>query len=241
MNLEHTENEEQKSIAPEPEGGHFSLESMKENVNANIDSVIENSSSKIRTQVESIKNYAGAEVPDIEVAQTIGNNANSEIMKAGEEAKRLILSVNLNEKTEQEGLKTKELLASGKILDPELINKLAQIEAIDPNSPTFEFKQDRYDSFIRNDKRNPINSLTANQNEFKKLIDNNELLSESMIMRAHRKGGVIAGNGNYNRYGVDSKTGELTLISGTSKTNTSGSPEYFKFLKEKAKELGVNL
>lgn len=130
---------------------------------------------------------------------------------------------------------TINLDSSGYIFDPELLHKIAQLEAISPD--TFEFDQSRYDKYIKDeqDGKHGERAVTSNQEKIKKLIDEGKTRQKALL-----DGEIIYGQGGYNRYSF-SNNGEIKLESGKVKTNTTGSQQYFDALRSKAKELGMDI
>ncbi len=115
------------------------------------------------------------------------------------------------------------------ILDEDLLDKIAQIEAIDVN--TCESSEDRKREYISGEPKRGSYSVTANQEKFKEMLElDGEILDYSDAE-------VIYGQGGWNRYGIDSETGTVKLLRGVS--NTTGSPKYLEAVEKKAKELGL--
>lgn len=140
---------------------------------------------------------------------------------------------NLKEKTKNEInliLESKEqIIKTPSILDEDLLDKIAQIEAIDVN--TCEYSKDRKQEYISTESKRGNYSVTANQEKFKEMLElDGEILDYSDAE-------VIYGQGGWNRYGIDSETGTVKLLRGVS--NTTGSPEYLAAVEKKAKELGL--
>lgn len=115
------------------------------------------------------------------------------------------------------------------ILDEDLLDKIAQIEAIDVNSG--EFSAERKQEYVSGEAKRGSYSVTANQEKFKEMLElDGEILDYSDAE-------VIYGQGGWNRYGIDSDTGTVKLLRGVS--NTTGSPKYLEAVEKKAKELGL--
>lgn len=131
---------------------------------------------------------------------------------------------------------TINLDSSGCIFDPELLHKIAQLEAI--SQDTFEFDQSRYEKYIKDEQegRHRGYSVTSTQEKLKKLEEEGEDLKDVLY-----ESEIIYGEGGWNRYKVDEDTGMIKLDSGKSATNTTGSKQYFEALRSKAKELGMDI
>lgn len=134
-----------------------------------------------------------------------------------------------------EGKETINLHSPGCIFDPELLDKIAKLEAI--NHDTFEFDQACYDKYIDDEKRgmHGERSVTSNQEKIKRMIDKGEDMQNAIA-----EGEVIYGISGLNRYFIDIN-GEIKLASGNIKDNTSGTQEYFDAIRAKGNELGMNL
>lgn len=131
-----------------------------------------------------------------------------------------------------EGQEEKEKYPEGHILNPDMLDKIAQLEAIDPN--TGEFNQERYEDYINSQAR--LGSYTVGENQ--KRI-NEAIQSGKELKKALRRVEVIYGQGGWNRYPINEDTGEVFLSRGIS--NTTGSPEYKAKLAQRAKELGIKV
>lgn len=135
-----------------------------------------------------------------------------------------------------ENLESKEEYPEGHIMNSNMLDKIAQLEAI--SQDTFEFIQDRYDKYIEDELsgKHSGGSVTGNQEKIKELIKQGEDMEDALF-----EADVIYGEGGWNRYVVDADTGMVKLNSGKSATNTTGSKEYFDTLRSKAKELGMDI
>ncbi|MCX6755684.1 MAG: hypothetical protein NT068_04095 [Candidatus Nomurabacteria bacterium] len=129
-----------------------------------------------------------------------------------------------------ESKETKQEFSENYILNPKLLDKIAQMEAIHPE--TLEFDQQRYDDYINGQAKLGNYSVGVNQNKVR-----DALATGKSIRRARTE--PIYGQGGWNRYGIDGESGEVKLLRGVS--NTSGSEEYKIKLAEKAKELGFKV
>lgn len=155
-----------------------------------------------------------------DVIEGITSEIDSEIESLKEKSKDEINSV----------LESNEQIAKNpSILDEDLLDKIAQIEAIDVNN--CEYSADRKQEYISGEAKRGNYSVTANQEKFKEMLEiDGEILDYSDAE-------VIYGQGGWNRYGIDSDTGTVKLLRGVS--NTTGSPEYLAAVEKKAKELGL--
>lgn len=155
-----------------------------------------------------------------ETVEEITSEIDSEIESLKERSKDEINSI--LESNEQ-------ITKNPSILDEDLLDKIAQIEAIDVNS--CEYSADKKQEYISGEVKRGNYSVTANQEKFKEMLDmEGEILDYS-------EAEVIYGQGGWNRYGIDSDTGTVKLLRGVS--NTTGSPEYLAAVEKKAKELGL--
>ena len=155
-----------------------------------------------------------------ETVEEITSGIDSEIESLKERSKDEINSI----------LESNEQIAKNpSILDEDLLDKIAQIEAIDVNN--CEYSADRKQEYISGEAKRGNYSVTANQEKFKEMLEiDGEILDYSDAE-------VIYGQGGWNRYGIDSDTGTVKLLRGVS--NTTGSPEYLAAVEKKAKELGL--
>jgi hypothetical protein len=135
------------------------------------------------------------------------------------------------------GQESKEGYPEGHIMNPQMLDKIAQLEAI--SHDTFEIIQDRYEKYIKDEQegRHGQNSVTFNQKNLGKLLEEDSDSKEDIFAFDSE---VIYGEGGWNRYTIDA-TGAVKLNSGTSATNTTGSKQYFDALRSKAKELGMDI
>lgn len=130
-----------------------------------------------------------------------------------------------------EGQESKEEYPEGHIMNPKMLDKIAQLEAID--TTTGEFNQERYDDYINGQAKLGSYSVGENQKKLQKKIDAGKKIKNYYDTE------VIYGQGGWNRYPVNQDTGEVFLSRGSS--NTTGSPEYKVKLAQKAKELGIKV
>ncbi len=128
----------------------------------------------------------------------------------------------------------KEGYAEGHIMNPKMLDKIAQLEAINP--VTLEFNQERYDDYINDRDNNGKCTVVEIQKKLKEIIERGD---EDEIKDAYYNSEVIQGKGGYNRYPVNEDTGEVFLSRGRS--NTTGTPAYKAKLAQKAKELGLKI
>lgn len=156
-----------------------------------------------------------------ETVESLTNQIDTEIEAVKERVESEINAITLESK--------ETLVKPLSILDQNLLDKIAQIEAIDVN--TYEYSEDRKQEYISTESKRGNYSVTANQEKFKEMLDiEGEILDYSDAE-------VIYGQGGWNRYGIDSETGTVKLLRGVS--NTTGSPEYLAAVEKKAKELGL--
>ncbi|MEI7765116.1 MAG: hypothetical protein WCI93_00855 [bacterium] len=129
-----------------------------------------------------------------------------------------------------DGQESKEEYPEGHILNSKTLGKVAQLEAIDPN--TGEFNQERYDDYINMQPSLERRSVGENQKVIKEAMEGGKAFDRSL-----RDAEIIYGEGGMNRYGIDIRSGIVKLLRGSS--NTSGNPDYKTKLVQKAKELGI--
>jgi hypothetical protein len=129
------------------------------------------------------------------------------------------------------GQESKEGYSEGHIMNPQMLDKIAQLEAID--TTTGEFNQERYDDYINGQAKLGVYTVGENQKKLQKKIDAGKKIKDYYNTE------VIYGQGGWNRYPVDLNSGEVFLSRGAS--NTTGSPEYKAKLAQKAKELGIKV
>lgn len=178
------------------------------------------------SQEEIKNNEVTKEVSPVEVVSD-----EDKVIKAEENNKKI------EEKKEEiikqfSGQEVKKEFSEVHIMNPQILNKIAQLEAIDPN--TLEFNQNRYDDYMNSEKQRGDYSVTENQKKIQQTIDNGGNLEDS-----YWDAEVIYGQGGWNRYPVNTDTGEVFLARGAG--ITTGSPEYKTKLAEKAKELGIKV
>ena len=129
------------------------------------------------------------------------------------------------------GQESKEEYPEGHIMNPQMLDKIAQLEAID--TTTGEFNQERYDDYINGQAKLGAYTVGENQKKLQKKIDAGKKIKNYYDTE------VIYGQGGWNRYPVNQDTGEVFLSRGAS--NTTGSPEYKAKLAQKATELGIKV
>lgn len=120
---------------------------------------------------------------------------------------------------------TKNEFPEGHVMNPKMLEKIAQLEAIDPD--TLEFNQQRYDAYLSSSEGNTIKT---SQDDYNKRINEGKKPRNDNV--------TIYGKGGYNRY---SATEKFIVKLDTGHTVSSGKPEYRQKLAEKAKEFGLEV
>jgi hypothetical protein len=125
-------------------------------------------------------------------------------------------------------LEKKEGYEENHIMNPGMLNKIAQLEAISPD--TLEFDQERYDNYMNSQSKLGPYSVGENQKKIQEGLDMGEQISDVPLE-------TIYGQGGWNRYLVNNMDGKVSLSE--AKDQSTGSPEYRAKLAQKAKELGL--
>ena len=188
-------------------------------------------------RIEDTKKVEGADVENIVIIpkESVVNAPNDEELQAIETAKAE------NKEADQAKFdeirnelmgenENKEEFPEGHIMNLNMLDKIAQLEAINPD--TSEFDQDRYDNYMNGQSKLGAYSVGENQKIIKEKIQQGKSLEKALLRTE-----IIYGDGGWNRYRVDPFTGMVKLLRGVS--NTSGSGEYKAKLAEKAKEIGL--
>lgn len=136
-----------------------------------------------------------------------------------------------------ENSESKEEYPEGHIMNANMLDKIAQLGAIDTDS--LKFVQSRYDKYMQEEQngKHGINSVTFNQKNLKQLLEEDPDSKEDIFAFDSN---VIYGEGGWLRFEIDA-SGAVKLDSGISATNTTGSKQYFEALRSKAKELGMEI
>jgi len=154
--------------------------------------------------------------------------------KAEENMKKFLTTQTSENKEEQKnieptdnknkGQESTESFPEGHIMDPKILDKIAQLEAISPS--TLEFDQQRYDDYINSSEGNTIQK---SQDEIKRRLNEGKKPNYDNVS--------IYGKGGWNRY--DATDGIVRLSRGS--TVSTGTEEYKAKLAQKAKELGIRV
>jgi ParB-like chromosome segregation protein Spo0J len=149
-------------------------------------------------------------------------NVDEEIAKLRQE-----IATHLDGGTIESGMENKEGLSENNILNPNILDKVAQMEAIDP--ATGQFSQERYDDYMNNQSKLGTYSVGENQKRAQEAVD----MGDEMDMVDFE---AIYGVGGMNRYMVDQE-GNVHLSRGGDVA--SGGELYKTALLNKARELGI--
>ena len=186
-------------------------------------------------QEETITNESVKEVAPIEVISEEDKQVQDEIKDQKEKENNKEITKKREEIMQQlGGIESKEEYPEGHILNSNILDKIAQLEAIDKDS--LEFNQEKYDQFIEEEKNGTSGPVIGNQEKIKRFVEEGDDLESSLS-----EADVMYGIGGWNRYVVDADTGMVKLDSGKSATNSTGDRSYFNALKAKAKELGMDI
>lgn len=183
-------------------------------------------------QEKIINNESVEEVAPAEVVSEEDNQAKIELKAAKIELKaqkekennEQIAKIKEGIMNQLGGQESKEEYPEGHIMNPQMLDKIAQLEAISPS--TLEFDQQRYDDYINSSEGNTIKK---GQDEIKARLNEGKKPRYSNIS--------IYGKGGWNRY--DATDGIVRLSRGSSVT--TGGPEYKTKLAQKARELGIKV
>ncbi len=129
--------------------------------------------------------------------------------------------------TQEASLEQKSEFPENHILNPNILDKVAQMEAIDP--ATGQFSEERYNDYVNNQSKLGNYSVIENQKKAQEGID----MGDDMDMIDFE---AIYGVGGMNRYMVDQE-GKVHLSRGGDVA--SGGEVYKTALLNKAKELGI--
>ncbi len=184
---------------------------------------------------------------DIEDLKFIKNQLSLIVYATNEEMEKYFnptSNSNENSKTEElitlnnqdKNLEVKKEFPDGHIMNPNMLDKIAQLEAIDWN--TLEFKKEKYDNYINEQKKLGAFTVGENQRKIQEFLDKGKTIEKS-IDKANLE--PIYGMGGLNRYIINSMDGNGTVKLSRGSSNTSGSVEYKAKLAEKAKELGIKV
>ncbi len=133
----------------------------------------------------------------------------------------------------QQKVESKETFSEVKITDPDLLEKIAQLEAIDSSG---NFNQEKYAKYLADEVagKHGNSSVTQNQKKALEAIAEGESIEDFGYTLD-----TIYGEGGWNRYAIDAMTGEIKLSE--AKDQASGGEQYREILKAKARELGIKV
>lgn len=204
---------------------HPTLETVEASVEARTSSEVQEALAN--NENVGVENYADANESDKIAAEQAKNEAAEQITALNAELQQEMNGV--TGKTENAN-EAKEEFPENHIMNSKILDKIAQLEAIDPI--TGEFNQERYDDYINSESKRGSYSVTANQEKIKEALDMGDSIGDIDTE-------IIAGVGNVNRYVASAIDGTIALSRGAS--NTSGSEFYKQKLAQKATELGFKV
>lgn len=204
------------------------VEEIKHATEGTIAAASRSTTEKGNSLIAGVDNYAGASEAKKEEAKNIVDQTNKEVETLRQQVDAQIQAVGQDANATKE---SKESFSENYILNPNMLGKIAQLEAISPE--TGEFSQERYDDYYNNQAKLAQYSVAANQ---QKIQDG---LAQGKELRRIRGVEVIYGQGGWNRYGIDMNDGGVSLLRGVSVT--SGSEKYQAALAAKAAELGLKV
>lgn len=230
MNTENLKNNTTELIKTEtaPILQDVDVEKIKHASEGNIAATSNEVAQKGETILGSVGNYSGATEAHKAEAKNIVDGTNKEVEDLRQQIDAQIQAVGQDSNASNE---SKEAFPENHILNPNMLNRIAQLEAISPE--TGEFSQERYDDYYNNQAKLVQYSVVANQQKIQ------EGINQGKELRRIRGVEVIYGQGGWNRYGIDMNDGTVSLLRGVSVT--SGSEKYQAALAAKAAELGLRV